>query len=475
MEKSKSYNNAKLWQIGFFSLNNASTNLYMAMMTYISYYANGIAGMSVVLVSFVLTGLHIFDGITDPIAGFLLDKTNGKFGKFRPFMILGNILMAASCVLLFYSTHEMPGSWKIPYFIILYACFILGFTLQTVVGKSGQSVITNSPESRPIFAFFDSLFVMASYGGCALYVSVYLVPKYGGFKAEGLFEELCLTVILFAALATGLAVFGIWQKDKKEFYAASGKEERIRVRDYFEIMRHNRPIRMLIIAACTDRFAATVYGHATIGVMLYGILMRDYKIAGLIGVVTALPTLVIVVLGIKVAQWYGQKKALVYFTMGAIALQVPMTLILLSKEVSTIHFSWKGMNGITWAFLLVFILLNGCKSITNNMVTPMISDCTDYEVHRSGKYVPGLMGALFSFVDKIFQAMGTVFVGIVLTLLGFGKELPQIGDEANNLIRGATIFMYCIIPIIGWGWTLWAMHYYKLDKNKMREINAYEK
>ncbi|MFA9462847.1 MAG: MFS transporter [Velocimicrobium sp.] len=472
MKRPKRYNDASVWQIGFFSLNNAAINLYMAMMIYVSYYANGIAGMSVAIVSILLTGLHIFDGITDPIAGFFLDQTNGRFGKFRPFMLIGNVIMACSSLALFFTTQWIPYYFRIPYFAMLYACFVVGFTLQSVVGKSGQTVITNNPEKRPLFAYFDSLFVMASYGGISLYVSVYLVPKYGGFQAEGLYKEMCTTIVIAAFLATILAIAGIWNKDHNKYYETKEKKERIRIRDYFDIIGHNRPIRMLIIAACTDRFAATVYGHATVGVMLYGVLMKDYTIAGLIGVVTALPTLVVVTFGIKVAQWFGQKKALVYFTVGAIILQIPMGAILLSSQVSSIRFSLYGMNTITWLFVTVYILLNGCKSITNNMVTPMIADCTDYEVYRSGKYVPGLMGALFSFVDKTFQALGTAFVGIALVLLGFDKQLPQVGDKTTVLIKTATIFMYCIIPIIGWICTILAMKFYQLDKKKMKEING---
>ena len=89
-------NRAHIWQIAFFSLNNTSTNLFLAMMGYVSYYANGIAGIGVVVISFILTGMRVFDGITDPVIGYILDKTNGRFGKFRPFIVLGYILMAAS-------------------------------------------------------------------------------------------------------------------------------------------------------------------------------------------------------------------------------------------------------------------------------------------------------------------------------------------------------------------------------------------
>ena len=69
MEEKRQYNSAKFWQIGFFSLNNAAANLYLALMGYISYYANSIAGFRVVLISGILTALNVFDAVTDPIVG----------------------------------------------------------------------------------------------------------------------------------------------------------------------------------------------------------------------------------------------------------------------------------------------------------------------------------------------------------------------------------------------------------------------
>ena len=84
-----------------------------------SYYANQVAGFGVVLISMVLTAMKVFDGITDPIAGFLLDITQGKFGKFRPFMIIGNLLMAVSVVLLFFTTHRINNRFRLIYFILI--------------------------------------------------------------------------------------------------------------------------------------------------------------------------------------------------------------------------------------------------------------------------------------------------------------------------------------------------------------------
>lgn len=467
--KELQYNNAGVWQIGLFSLNNAATNLYLALMGYISYYANSMAGFSVVLISCLLTGLNIFDGVSDPVVGFFMDRTKGRFGKFRPYMAVGNLIMAVSTVLLFVTTHEVPKMVRVPYFLGIYALFVIGYTFQTVVGKSGQTVLTNNPSQRPLSTYFDSVFIMAAYGGSALFVANYLVPKYGGFTNEDLYLEYIFWVILLSALCTVLAIIGIWRKDKADVYVVKQKQK-VRVRDYWDIIRHNRPIRMLIVAACTSRFAATVYGHTTVGVMVYGILMENYGIAGLIGVVTAIPTLAVVSLGIKAAQHMGQKRALVLFTGMGIFFQFLMILVLMQENVNTITFRLSGINRITVVFVLVYVLLNGCKSITNNMVVPMIADCSDYEEYRSGRYVPGLMGALFSFADKIFGALGTAFVGLVMMLIGYNKAFPQIGDALTSTLKNTTIFLFCIVPIIGWLISLLAMKFYKLDKKRMREI-----
>ena len=234
-EKTIHYNDAKIWQIAFFSMNNTAANLYLALMGYISYYANSMAGFSVVLISSLVTAMNIFDGVTDPVVGFLLDKGKGRFGKFRPFMVAGNILMAVSAVLLFATTHLISKWVRIPYFIIIYAIFIIGYTFQTVVAKSGQTIITNNPKKRPLSTYFDSIFIMAAYGGSALFVANYLVPKYGGFTNEELYVEYVFWVVVLSALATLLAVIGIWKKDQPGRYEHQ-QTQKIKVWDFFLIL-----------------------------------------------------------------------------------------------------------------------------------------------------------------------------------------------------------------------------------------------
>ncbi len=468
-------NRAHIWQIALFSLNNTSTNLYLAMMGYVSYYANGIAGIGVVVISMILTGMRLFDGITDPIIGYIIDKTNGRFGKFRPFMIIGYVLLALSSLTLYYTTHLVPEYLRIPYFILVYSIYIIGYTFQTAVVKSGQSVITNDVSQRPMITFFDSTFIMAAHGLIAFYVSVYLIGKYGSFNNELLFDEFVLTVVIVSGICTVLAVIGIWQKDNVSNFKLSkdvvdNSDDNIKFRDYWEILKHNSPIRMLVIAAASNKFASMVYGHATVLVMFYGILMNNYALAGVIGLIIGIPNLGIIYLGIKYAQKVGQKKAMIDATWLAILFQFLLLLMMAFCDLTQV--SLKNINLITVVFLVVFMALNGFKSITNNIVVPMIADCTDYEYTVSGHFVPGIMGALFSFIDKSFSALGTGFVGIALSAIGFSKVFPQVGDELTPELKWMTIFFYCVIPIIGWLVTICVMKYYKLDKKAVADMYA---
>ena len=462
-------NRAKIWQIALFSLNNTSTNLFLAMMGYVSYYANGIAGIGVVLISFILTGMRVFDSVTDPMVGYIIDKTNGRFGKFRPFMVMGYLFSAISSLLLFYVTHLVPGGFRVPFFMATYSLYIIGYTLQSSVVKSGQTVITNDASQRPIITFFDSTFIMFAHGLVAFYVSVYLIKKYTNFNNPRLFEEFVITVIILAGICTSLAIVGIWKKDNKAYFKIElDSKKSIHLKDYFEILKNNKPIKMLVVVAAANGFASMVYGNSTVIVMLYGILMHNYPLAGLIGIIIGFPNLGVTFLGIVYARRHGQKKAMITITRLCVMFQIVILWMMIFwdlTKISLTHFNW-----ITVEFLVVFTLLNGCKSITNNMVVPMIADCTDYEYMRSGQFVPGIMGALFSFVDKGISSLGTAFVGLILSFVGFSKVFPQVDDALTPTLKWLTIFFYCIIPIISWVITLFTLQHYKLDKKAVRDL-----
>ena len=102
----------------------------------------------------------------------------------------------------------------------------------------------------------------------------------------------------------------------------------------------------------------------------------------------------------------------------------------------------------------------------------MTADCADFEVYRTGKYVPGMMGTLFSFVDKMISSLAPLIAGVMFSLIGFKDQLPdQSTPYTPSLLYTGVFLMYGIV-IIGQICNLFAMKYYPLTKEKMEEIRG---
>ena len=103
-------NRAKLYQLVLFPMNNGATNVYYILtLNFIAYYANGVLGLLLMFATTMVTVMRLFDAVTDPIIGALIDRTSTKFGKFRPFMVLGNVIMIVSSICLYFGTRIISG------------------------------------------------------------------------------------------------------------------------------------------------------------------------------------------------------------------------------------------------------------------------------------------------------------------------------------------------------------------------------
>jgi Na+/melibiose symporter-like transporter len=103
------------------------------------------------------------------------------------------------------------------------------------------------------------------------------------------------------------------------------------------------------------------------------------------------------------------------------------------------------------------------------MSIPMVADCSDYEMYRSGHYVPGIMGTLFSLVDKLISSLGSTIVGAAVAMIGIAT-LPDGNTPYSSGMHGVVIVLFCVIPMLAWIATLIAMKGYTLTGARMREI-----
>lgn len=475
-------NRAKFYQLALFPLNNGATNVYFVLvLNYVLNFGSGVLGMAAVFVSVLITGMRVCDAITDPIIGALIDKTNGRFGKFRPFMVLGNLIMAGSILMLYILTPFIPESmmWlRYLAFIALYFVWVIGYTFQTSCTRSGQTVLTNDPKQRPMFTLFNTVGSLVGMG--AMQVLAPVVGKaQGGYNTAGFFATLTPVGIVVSLVLTALAVVGIWEKDQPKYFGVGGQQEKVKASEYVQIIRANRPMQRLMVAGAGCKLALAIATHTAVLCMLYGCMMGNYDGLYLpmmvIGYACSAPFFA---LTIRTSQKKGQKASLVrYVSVALICYVAVLALLLLWRQgdpawnLSILGRSGLSLNLYTILFILFFGVGYGAYYSTADMPIPMVADCADYETYRSGKYIPGIMGTLFSLVDKLVSSLASLVVTIAVGFIG----LSSIPDQYSPYVPGmnvVVIVLFCVIPMLAWAATLIAMKGYTLTGERMKTIQA---
>lgn len=470
-------NKAKLYQLILFPFNNGATNVYYILtLNFIAYYANGVLALAMMFATTMVTVMRAFDAVTDPIIGMLIDKTSTRFGKFRPYMVLGNAIMALSSILLYFGTRIIDNdmTWlKYTLFVLFYALYVIGYTFQTACTRSGQTCLTNDPNQRPLFTIFNTIASLIGMGSIQFLAPI-LEGRLGGYRSADFFNVMIPLAIIVSAALTVLAVIGIWEKDNPKYFGVGGKQEKVKLREYLAIVKANKELQRLMVAGAGTKLAFSIATNMTVLCMLYGSMMGDYS--GLYlpmmiaGYIFSAPFFLLTV---RTSQKLGQKASLVRYTLLALVMYIGVLVLLIMwnpKDAAT-NLSLRNINLYTVLFVLLFGIGYGAYYATADMPIPMVADCSDYETYRSGRYVPGIMGTLFSLVDKLVSSLGSTIVGFALAIIGI-SDLPDSTTPYAEGMQGVVIALFCIIPMLAWIATLIAMKGYTLTGPRMKEIQV---
>lgn len=482
-----SVNRAKMYQLVLFPLNNGATNVYyILVLSYIATFGSNVLVLGTMFASIMVTAMRLCDAITDPIIGALIDKTNGKFGKFRPFMVLGNLIMAVSVLLLYIGTPLIPDSaiiLRYVLFVLLYFVWVIGYTFQTSCTRSGQTVLTNDPKQRPLFTIFNTVGSLLGMGAMQFLAPILAQQFEAGFSAAAFYRLLTPIGVIVSIALTILAVIGIWEKDQPKYFGlGSTKPQKVKVSEYLEIIKNNNPMQRLMVAGAGCKLALSIATNTTVLCMLYGCMMGNYNGLYLpmmvLGYACSVPFFGLTV---RTSQKKGQKASLLRYVSVALICYVGVLVLMLlwghgdAFQLSLYSFDSGSfqltINPYTILFILFFGIGYGAYYSTADMPIPMVADCSDYETYRSGKYIPGIMGTLFSLVDKLVSSLSATVVGIAVSIIGL-SGLPTQYDPYAPGMNVVVIILFCVIPMIAWAATLIAMKNYALTGEKMKEIQA---
>lgn len=234
----------------------------------------------------------------------------------------------------------------------------------------------------------------------------------------------------------------------------------------------------LMVAGAGCKLALSIATNTTVLCMLYGCMMGNYDGLYLpmmvLGYVCSVPFFLLTV---RTSQKEGQKASLMkYVTVALVCYVGVLVLLLLWGHGDAFTLSILGENGLslnlyTILFIAFFGIGYGAVLRHRRYAHPhgcrllRLRDLPQRQLH------PGIMGTLFSLVDKLVSSLSATVVGIAVSFVGL-QSLPTQYDPYTPGMNWVVIVLFCIIPMVAWAATLIAMKGYTLTGAKMKEIQA---
>ncbi|MFT7559329.1 MAG: GPH family glycoside/pentoside/hexuronide:cation symporter [Flavobacteriales bacterium] len=211
----------KLEKIGF-GLGDAGFNFYWAIIgSYLIFFYTDIFGISAAAAATMVTVTKIVDAFTDPAMGAIADRTNTRWGKFRPYLLFGALPMMGAGIMAM-TTPDLDQDGKLIWAYASYCILMLCYTILNTPYNSLSGVLTANAKERGalnstrfFFAYFSSIIVGAATPDIAAY--------FGGGDPNSAFGWQ-MTMSLYATIASVLFVITFFTTKERVAPAASQKK-----------------------------------------------------------------------------------------------------------------------------------------------------------------------------------------------------------------------------------------------------------
>ena len=160
-----------------YGLGDLASNLYwMQFVYYLNYFYTDVFGLAPSVLATMLLVVRIWDSVNDPIVGVIADRTESRWGKFRPYLLWGAAPFAIIGILTFTTPNLSPAN-KLIYAYVTYGLMVLIYTIVNIPYSSLMGVVSPNPKVRTTFS--QMRFIMAFTGG--LIVQAATLPMVAGF------------------------------------------------------------------------------------------------------------------------------------------------------------------------------------------------------------------------------------------------------------------------------------------------------
>ena len=400
--------------------------MYLLMSLYVMKFSTDVLLIAPAVMGVIFSISRIWDAISDPIAGYLSDRTTIKFGRRRTWMLLSFIPIAFGFLAVFSPPESMQGQSLDLWMMIAILSFYSAITLFNVPHMAlGAELSEDYHERTRLFGVRHIGFTL---GSILSLVSMSLLISEEN-NPTGNVRELASNLALFAVAVMSLMIFFSVSrlKENPDFQNRVNKNPFKAFRDIWV----NPHARILIIVLFIENLGGAVIGVLTLYVTQY--IVEAPAWAPLIIFAYMLPSALSVPLWIPLSRKFGKIRLWVF------------SLALTGISFGGI-FIIPFLDSVSERLIVMFLgaALGGMAAGCGGAIGPSVKgDVIDYDEYLTGERKEGSYFAALNFVFKSATGIMLLVTGFVLQFSGFIPNQPQTME-----VKIALISLYGLVPLV---------------------------
>ena len=376
---------------------------------------------------------RLIDVVTDPIMGSIADRTQSRWGTYRPWIIWGAVPFGV-CFAMLLQTPDLGMTGKRVYAYSLYILMMIIYTAVNVPYGSMLGVMTTDDDEKNQFSSFRMVGAYAM-GFVTLLSFPYLQKFFGGTEAH----QYSMIGITLGALATILTLgCGLLTRERLKPVRA----DHYSMKQFVDLVKNRPWIYMTLIAICTNFFngfryavAGYMFSYCLGGDITTGVLIINYTVFMAFGEVTCM---IFGALAPWVVRKVGSKRKA--FLLSALACLVTSVLTFFIP----MDRSW------IWVLIAFNVLTSAGVGIYSPLIWSMYSDVADYATEKNGTSNTGL---IFS-SGTMAQKFGTAISGSVIALLLGAAGAHMVQDQFGNPVIDPASVTQSVLTMV---WSLFSL------------------
>lgn len=427
-----------------YALGDVANNLsFMMTSMFLTVYMTEIVGISAGIAGVIYAVTKVWAGIADLIAGQTVDRIDTRWGRLRPWLMMGSTPLVIAMVLLFSTPAGLSPTMALVWIILFDVLFQLFYSFTNIPYGSLSAAMTQNPVDRSKLSGARS--IASAVTGVGL--TFFIAPQFEDTQQDNIRMQFTITMIIIAIVA--LVLYFICFINSKETVPRG--QGRISLSRTVSMLRHNKPL--LILCAGAFFLLAAMFIMQAIGMYVAMYILGNAGWMVYLMLAQTIGTIIMASLVPTITVRFGKRIGYVLSGFVAIAGYV------------LIFFLPEGQTGLVVALIAWFLQGVGTGG-SNAMMFSMQADTVDYGEYVAGVRSEGGSYSILSFIRKCGQGLGGWLGLFVMGLFGYVSGAEAQTAEAIGGIH----FAAGIVPAILAGIAVGIMWFYPLTSSEHERV-----